>query len=347
VRAVPPLPPCVLTDPHDEETLPRLIEALQDRHRARQTTLQQCRRAADTFVSMLQQLDSDLVSKEATIHQQNAKLAEKDAVVQNNSGHIESLRQKIKVHEEKIDDLQKTNALCEDDLNLLQQELQAREQRLQQELSDRRRMERRLQGRMEDTKLKWEKECERRLNAVQVEMQRRLLAKEETLKQVKAVLEDSQTLHSPRLSPQMQSSSSQEVLCEQSPDSLSLPCVCSGPTHNSPLVSFNATEEPPNIPVRPLHRRFSSPGQKKWVDHKPPSNLDLGTMMQPVIPNAIEVSSPSEKALAKCDKYVLTHQELASDDEIHTHLIKGEIIKTRGGGQAVQFTDIETLKQEL
>lgn len=100
-------------------------------------------------------------------------------------------------------------------------------------------------------------------------------------------------------------------------------------------------------------------------------------MMQPVIPNAIEVSSPSEKTLAKCDKYVLTHQELASDDEIHTHLIKvmfffpregdfiiiililnvvlawcvalfqGEIIKTRGGGQAVQFTDIETLKQEL
>lgn len=76
------------------------------------------------------------------------------------------------------------------------------------------------------------------------------------------------------------------------------------------------------IPVRPLHRRFSSPGQEKWVDHKPPSNLDLGTMMQPVIPNAIEVSSPSEKTLAKCDKYVLTHQELASDDEIHTHLIK-------------------------
>lgn len=76
------------------------------------------------------------------------------------------------------------------------------------------------------------------------------------------------------------------------------------------------------IPVRPLHRRFCSPGQEKWVDHRPTSNLDLGTMMRPVIPNAIEVSSPSERALAKCDKYVLTHQELASDDEIRTHLIK-------------------------
>jgi hypothetical protein len=44
--------------------------------------------------------------------------------------------------------------------------------------------------------------------------------------------------------------------------------------------------------------------------------------MQPIIPNAIKVSAPSEKALAKCHKYVLTHQELASDGEIHTKLIK-------------------------
>lgn len=28
-------------------------------------------------------------------------------------------------------------------------------------------------------------------------------------------------------------------------------------------------------------------------------------------------------------------------------IFQGEVIKTRGGGQAVQFTDIETLKQEL
>lgn len=28
-------------------------------------------------------------------------------------------------------------------------------------------------------------------------------------------------------------------------------------------------------------------------------------------------------------------------------VFQGEVIKTRGGGQAVQFTDIETLKQEL
>lgn len=50
--------------------------------------------------------------------------------------------------------------------------------------------------------------------------------------------------------------------------------------------------------------------------------MDLGTVLQPVIPNAIHVSAPSEKALSKCDRYVLTHQEVASDGEIQTKLIK-------------------------
>uniref|UniRef100_A0AAR2KYM2 Kinesin-like protein n=1 Tax=Pygocentrus nattereri TaxID=42514 RepID=A0AAR2KYM2_PYGNA len=99
-------------------------------------------------------------------------------------------------------------------------------------------------------------------------------------------------------------------------------------------------------PVRPLHRRSHSAGAERWVDHKPPTNVELDTVMQPTVPNAIKVTAPSEKALSKCDKYMLTHQEVASDGEIQTKLIKGEVFKTRGGGQAVQFTDIETLKQE-
>lgn len=58
------------------------------------------------------------------------------------------------------------------------------------------------------------------------------------------------------------------------------------------------------------------------MDHKPASSLDLGTVLQPVVPNAIQVSAPNEKALSKCDRYVLTHQEVASDGEIQTKLIK-------------------------
>lgn len=58
------------------------------------------------------------------------------------------------------------------------------------------------------------------------------------------------------------------------------------------------------------------------MDHKPPSNVPTETVMQPQVPHAITVAAASEKALAKCDKYMLTHQELASDGEIETKLIK-------------------------
>jgi len=36
VQSLPPLPSSELNDPHDDITLPRLIEALQNRHRIRQ-----------------------------------------------------------------------------------------------------------------------------------------------------------------------------------------------------------------------------------------------------------------------------------------------------------------------
>lgn len=58
------------------------------------------------------------------------------------------------------------------------------------------------------------------------------------------------------------------------------------------------------------------------MDHKPASSLQTETVMQPHVPHAITVATASEKALAKCDKYMLTHQELASDGEIETRLIK-------------------------
>ncbi|KAJ7994659.1 hypothetical protein DPEC_G00251770 [Dallia pectoralis] len=116
-----------------------------------------------------------------------------------------------------------------------------------------------------------------------------------------------------------------------------------GPGHTYGLESRSTN---PVTAIRPRHRRSHSAGGERWVDHKPATNLALDTIMQPIIPHAIKVSAANEKALSKCHKYVLTHQELASDGEIQTKLIKGDVFKTRGGGQSVQFTDVETLRQE-
>uniref|UniRef100_A0A669DX70 Kinesin-like protein n=1 Tax=Oreochromis niloticus TaxID=8128 RepID=A0A669DX70_ORENI len=315
ILSLPSLPSCELTDPHDDITLPRLIEALKNRQRVKQMLIED----SNMIKSVLQELDTGLISKDNFIQEQNGKLLEKDRIIQGNKAEIERLEKKSKMQEHKIDILQKTTKIFEDDKRSLQHELGTREQRLQRELSEKRRMEQRLHGVISDTQFKWEKECERRVNALQLEMQNKLWVKDEKLKQLKAIVTESKTPGRPEPPPQDR-----------------LP----------PKRSASPSPVPTTTPVRPLHRRSRSAGGEKWVDHKPSSSMDLGTVLQPVIPNAIQVSAPSEKALSKCDRYVLTHQEVASDGEIQTKLIKGEVIKTRGGGQAVQFTDIETLKQE-
>ncbi|XP_024859380.1 kinesin-like protein KIF23 isoform X2 [Kryptolebias marmoratus] len=478
VLSLPPLPSSELTDPNDDTTLPRLIEALQNRQRFRQLIIKEYNKAANTMKSMLQELDSNLISKDNLIHEQNGRLLEKDKVIHNNKGEIERLEKKTKMQEHKIDILQKTTKIYEDDKRSLQQELETREHRLHRELSERRRMEQRMHGMVSDTQHKWEKECERRVNAMQLEMQNKLWVKDEKLKQLKAIVVESKTpghpdppprqtqpqrpsreerppskrsaspsplpspVESPHVSPGSQAVNDLRVeefdifemipksSCPTPSSSTSLSVACSissweqrsdpdnrqafqsprpaqrtqspalrtqsvtqrtkiqSPDYRQPSQSprwaqqtqspagssvsqskrgvgcYGRCEEaccpsPASVldqiersyrtttPVRPLHRRSRSAGGEKWVDHKPSSSLDLGTVLQPVIPNAIQVSTPNEKTLSKCDKYVLTHQEVASDGEIQTKLIKGDVIKTRGGGQAVQFTDIETLKQQL
>ncbi|XP_024151660.1 kinesin-like protein KIF23 isoform X1 [Oryzias melastigma] len=429
LESLPALPPCELVDPTDDQTLPRLIEVLERRQHIRQMMKEQFNQTANTLQSMLQQFNSQLGAKETFLHDQQSKLNEKDKVILNQRTELERLEKKSKTLEYKIDILQKTTGMYEQDKRSLQQELESREQKLQRELAERRRMEQRMQGVVTDTKLKWEKECERRVNAKQLELQNKLWVKDEKLKQLKAIVTESsgapaerpekperpsrerdrnhaqkrsaspsplpESSQNPSHKNQARHKAVQDPYPAPAPSS-SFPSVASCISdweQRNPLDSGSQSRIPgtpqcrsrtpaqcysassvgrrrgqrwaPDTPatpvvygldieagtrtappVRPMHRRSHSAGGEKWVDHKPPSNLDLDTVMQPIIPNSIKVSAPNEKALSKCHKYVLRHQELASDGEIETKLIKGNVFKTRGGGQAVQFTDIETLKQE-
>merc|ERR1719357_1181564 len=114
-------------------------------------------------------------------------------MIQNNKAEIERLEKKNKMQEHKIDILQKTTKIYEDDKRSLRHELETREQRLMREQSDKRRMEQRMHGVVSDTQHKWEKECERRVNAMQLEMQNKLWVKDEKLKQLKAIVTEGKT----------------------------------------------------------------------------------------------------------------------------------------------------------
>uniref|UniRef100_A0A8C7W478 Kinesin-like protein n=1 Tax=Oncorhynchus mykiss TaxID=8022 RepID=A0A8C7W478_ONCMY len=378
LQNLPPLPASEITDPHDDITLPRLIEVLEKRHKIRQMMTQEYNRAGK-MVTQEYNWAGRMVTQEY-----------------NGAGRM------VTQEYNGIEILQKTTNIYEDDKRTLQQELESREQRLQREQTEKRRMEQRMQGMVQDTKNKWEKECERRVCAKQLEMQNKLWVKDEKLKQLKAIVTESKTPSDLRPAPDKPQRPSRErdrVPAKRSASPSPVPWPGSHPTSPPQSASTGTSSlsvtsciseweqrvpqdrhadpaqygtpktrtlaqtqglpsslsrrrgrcwERTGPPVRAVHRRSHSAGGERWVDHKPSSNVELDTVMQPILgSNAIKVSAPSEKALAKCDKYMLTHQDVASDGEIQTKLIKGEVFKTRGGGQAVQFTDIETLRQEL
>lgn len=52
--------------------------------------------------SMLQELDSNLISKDNFIHEQNGKLLEKDKIIQINKAELDRLEKKTKMQEHKV-----------------------------------------------------------------------------------------------------------------------------------------------------------------------------------------------------------------------------------------------------
>ncbi|XP_064426304.1 kinesin-like protein KIF23 isoform X3 [Mirounga angustirostris] len=240
LQSFPPLPSCELLDINDEQTLPRLIEALEKRHHLRQMMIDEFHKQSITFKALLQEFDSAVLNKENYIQ---GKLNEKEKVISGQKLEIERLEKKNKTLEYKIEILEKTTTIYEEDKRTLQQELETQNQKLQRQFSDKRRLEARLQGMVTETTMKWEKECERRVAAKQLEMQNKLWVKDEKLKQLKAIV----------------------------------------------------TEPKAEKPERPSRERDREKGTQRAVSPSP---------------------------------------------------VPGDVYKTRGGGQSVQFTDIETLKQE-
>ncbi|XP_072888747.1 kinesin-like protein KIF23 isoform X5 [Hemitrygon akajei] len=241
----PPLPSVELMDASDEHTLPRLIECLEQRQRERQLAIEEVQKLANTIRGMLQNWDSSCSAMENCVQDQQKKLLEKDQIITGHKSEVERLEKKIKTLEYKIEILQKTANIYEEDKRTLQQELDERDQKLHRELSDKRRLEQRMQGVVTDTKMKWEKECERRVQAKQLEMQNKLWVKDEKLKQLKAIVAETR------------------------------------------LERPEKPEKTPREREQKVQTRSASP---------------------PSVP--------------------------------------GEVFKTRGGGQSVQFTDVEKLKQE-
>ncbi|XP_019297173.2 kinesin-like protein KIF23 isoform X6 [Panthera pardus] len=345
LQSFPPLPSCELLDINDEQTLPRLIEALEKRHHLRQMMIEEFHKQSITFKALLQEFDNAVLNKENYIQ---GKLNEKEKVISGQKLEIERLEKKNKTLEYKIEILEKTTTIYEEDKRTLQQELEAQNQKLQRQFSDKRRLEARLQGMVTETTMKWEKECERRVAAKQLEMQNKLWVKDEKLKQLKAIVTEPKAAEKPeRPSRERDREKVTQRAVSPSPVPLSSNCIAQISNGQQLLSQLQ------------LHRRSNSCSSisvasciSEWEQKIPPYNTPLNVTS---VARRRQQEPGQSKTCVVSDRrrglYWTEGREVVPTfrNEVETEedrCCRGDVYKTRGGGQSVQFTDIETLKQE-
>ncbi|XP_072595117.1 kinesin-like protein KIF23 isoform X6 [Vulpes vulpes] len=344
LQSFPPLPSCELLDINDEQTLPRLIEALEKRHYLRQMMIEEFHKQSITFKALLQEFDSAVLNKENYIQ---GKLNEKEKVITGQKLEIERLEKKNKTLEYKIEILEKTTTIYEEDKRTLQQELETQNQKLQRQFSDKRRLEARLQGMVTETTMKWEKECERRVAAKQLEMQNKLWVKDEKLKQLKAIVTEPKAEKPERPSRERDREKVTQRAVSPSPVPLSSNYIAQIPTGQQLLSQPQ------------LHRRSNSCSSisvasciSEWEQKIPPYNTPVNVTS---IARRRQQEPGQSKTCVVSDRrrgmYWTEGREVVptfrNEVELEEdHCCRGDVFKTRGGGQSVQFTDIETLKQE-
>ncbi|XP_040595773.1 kinesin-like protein KIF23 isoform X6 [Mesocricetus auratus] len=344
LQSFPPLPPYRLLDINDEETLPKLIETLEKRHRLRQVMTEELNKQCMTFKALLKEFDSSLSNKENYIQE---KLNEKEKLISGQKSEIERLEKKNKTLEYKIEILEKTTTIYEEDKRNLQQELESQNQKLQRQFSDKRRLEARLQGMVTETSMKWQKECERRVAATQLEMQNKLWVKDEKLKQLRAIVTEPKPEKPERPSRERD----QEKIIQRS--------VSPSPV---PLSSNNIAQisNGQQLMSQPqLHRRSNSCSSISVASCISEWEQKLSPFSTPVNVTSLARHRQQEPGQSKTcivsdrrrGMYWTEGREMVPtfSSEIgveEDHCRRGDVFKTRGGGQSVQFTDIETLKQE-
>nr|XP_033776325.1 kinesin-like protein KIF23 isoform X10 [Geotrypetes seraphini] len=334
IQSFPPLTSCELLDANDDQTMPRLIETLEKRQRTRQMLMDEFKKNLHDFKAMLQDLEDTSAAK---TNYAQSKLNEKERLIASQKSEMERLEKKIKTLEYKIEILEKTATIYEEDKRALQQELESSNQKLHRQLSDKRRLETRLQGMMTETSMKWEKECERRVAAKQLEMQNKLWVKDEKLKQLKAIVTETKNEKPERPARERDREREPKVVMRSASPS------------PVPFLGNSVPQLPSSQPLtQPQpHRRSNSCSSisvasciSEWEQKTPHASRQQEA--EPVRTyNAQErrrgMCWTGASEVSTCMRGIDIEEDSSS---------RGDVFRTRGGGQSVQFTDVETLKQE-
>jgi len=362
----PPWPLLEMSGPNDSTTIPNLLKYLQERLRIRKELRGEWKDMHGEVRDIIIQLEEDNTDLTKALEEQRTTMAEKEKELRTYEKRIRSIKEKHETQKRSFES-----------------ELEKYKEMSEKERQEKLRAKQALKDLTSSERMRWEKECNKRVRETQMTMEEHIFAKSEKLRQLRDVVQNLQIPAENQLRLKMLIADEKPATAPTTPaahygtphtKSKRAPAVSAKPpsrtrtktTHQTPRTKVRSKSPPPSsapgskrslAPVRGKHRRSRS--SDYWLEHKPLDTVATDTVMQPSLRKKKTVDMINVKDFKKalgwispvCSQatpnYILTHQEEDSSGEIETKLIKGEVLKTRGGGTSVQFTDIETLKKTL
>lgn len=326
----PPLPDKYVEDPSDDKTLMNWIMTLEKRmENHEQNSL-----IIDEYQKNVRQNISELNRDNTLIEQQNAVL-KMDLVARENQ-LLEYENRFIHMKHEYSETVNRMKLQIEE----LQQELSTTNHRLATTEIEKSDLHNEFRHYKRSIKESWKTEFRRlqkhfiqKVHEAELEMEKKMATNQEKLELLRTIINNDDDLEFIR------------------PSWMS-PLKVKQDTGNEPMTTAtgNNIQSPPVI--NPRHQRSLSTDDAKWIEHRPPGTLDLGTVFQPNIQSKRKKSVTNLKTsdfVGKKDeiatKYSLTHHQATNTGDVETNVYKGDVIPSLTGGSQVIFNDVEKLTQ--
>ncbi|XP_053972696.1 kinesin-like protein KIF23 [Hylaeus volcanicus] len=367
-----PFPEMNLSSPHNDEIITTLMRFLEMRIQKRNVLQDDLKQKQNNFRNMLVKIERENVSLKiensalkASSDQQKKKISTLEAHICKTEAQIDTL-------------LYRLNS-ANDIIRHMKQELKNKDMIINQREIDKLRVKEKYNSKIQVETDKMGKELESKLRRQRELLQCQMKEKEDKLKLMKQILVNnndeitkdeepketisgisdieiptsskvasspscsSETMSCMTVTPKISAKSASTIQFKDN-DMTITPKISAKPTSIVEFGDNNNVRE--RIPVVNLRYRRSQSAER-WIDHRPPGLVPVGTIFQPLMRHKLSVTQLTDPKdiTDRASRYCLVAQEQDVDGELETKLYKGDILPTSGGGAQVVFNDMEHLKQ--
>ncbi|XP_021341175.1 kinesin-like protein KIF23 isoform X4 [Mizuhopecten yessoensis] len=363
----PSFPSLEVIHSRDDYTLNQLQNFLEDRYKRRETLLMDYSRKQEQFRSQLVVFEKEYSAAKFKNTELQASLDKKES-------YIQKLESRLRSIDKKNEEMTKTLKVSERDRRELDAKLQDKNVKIRQERSEKERLKNDFRNRLEMNNQHWEKNLVKEKHKIESEFGGQIWEKQKKLNLLRSIVNDKDAaveeprggFRTPAPKPRTYTTPGKIMTAKSETDISSVGTNSTPRTRTATGTVSSAraayqqriatSQATRNTPVyNPRHRRSRSSNAEIWLDHKPAGNVELAvgkdgffeyTVLQPKMKKKKSVTKLEVKDTKEASKYCLTHQQMDSGGELETRLVKGDVMPTAGGGTAVVFTDVESLKQK-